>query len=107
MTLTHLSWIIGLANPASALLVGPCLAWLLRARPPAVRRRAQIVGWCLLAVAQLAFLAFGFAGGYAGFQFAQPMMIPISAANFAVAWFLTRPDGTVVDAEGHIQPRRR
>lgn len=88
MTLTAtLAWIIGLANPASALLVGPALAsWV----GPARARRLQGVGWVVLGIAQVCFLAFGFAAQLDGFRFAQPLMIPIAALNFGVWWAVGR-----------------
>jgi len=51
-----LSWVIGLANPVSAALVGPALARVL-ARFGGGRwvLRAQGTGWLVLAIAQLAF----------------------------------------------------
>jgi hypothetical protein len=94
-TLTHeqliiLSWIIGMANPASAWLVGPFLAWLLRRRSPAARRRVSLAGWLVLGVAQVAFLAFGFGSGFLGFRYAQPLMIPISLLNFVAVYWLAK-----------------
>ncbi|WP_460406548.1 hypothetical protein [Actinophytocola sediminis] len=85
-----LSWVIGLANPISAALVGPALARLLT-RLGVTRWifRAQGAGWLVLAIAQLAFLTFGYAAGFPGFQYAQPLMIPIAGLNF-LAWLLTR-----------------
>jgi hypothetical protein len=80
MTLTAtLAWIIGLANPASALLVGPALGSRLG---PARARRVQGYGWALLGAAQALFLVFGFASQLDGFRYAQPLMIPIAAWNF-------------------------
>lgn len=79
--LNTMSWVIGLANPTSALLVGPFLGRLLGSR---YTRRAQGFGWLLLAVAQAAFLLFGFVSGFPGFKFAQPWMVPIALANFVV-----------------------
>jgi len=85
-----LSWVIGLANPVSAALVGPAFARLL-ARIGRGRWvvRAQGTGWLVLAVAQLAFLTFGYAAGFPGFKYAQPLMIPVAGLNF-VAWLLAR-----------------
>lgn len=88
--LAALSWLIGWCNPLSAVLVGPALAWVLTKLHvrPIVQRRVALVGWLVLGVAQIAFLVFGFGGGFPGFKFAQPLMIPISLANFAASWFL-------------------
>jgi hypothetical protein len=85
-----LSWVVGLANPISAALVGPALAAML-ARRGASRWvvRAQGTGWLVLAVAQLTFLTFGYAAGFPGFQYAQPLMIPVAGLNFAV-WLHAR-----------------
>lgn len=88
--LAVLSWVIGLANPIAAMLVGPALAGLLR-RCGITRWifRAQGTGWLVLATAQLAFLTFGYAAGYPGFKYAQPVMIPVAALNF-LAWLHAR-----------------
>lgn len=83
-----LSWVIGLANPISAALVGPAFAAALTRRGLARWTiRAQATGWLVLAIAQCAFLTFGYASGYAGFQYAQPLMIPVAAINY-LAWLL-------------------
>lgn len=85
-----LSWVIGLANPVSAALVGPAFARLLsRSGGDRWVVRAQGTGWLVLAVAQLAFLTFGYAAGFPGFKYAQPLMIPVAGLNF-VAWLLAR-----------------
>lgn len=85
-----LSWVIGLANPISAALVGPAFAAVL-ARSGRVGWifRAQGTGWLVLAVAQMTFLTFGYAAGFPGFKYAQPLMIPVAGLNFA-AWLLAR-----------------
>lgn len=85
-----LSWVIGLANPVSAALVGPAFARVL-ARFGRARWvfRAQGTGWLVLAVAQVAFLTFGYTAGFPGFKYAQPLMIPVAGLNF-VAWLLAR-----------------
>lgn len=88
--LVILSWVIGMANPASAWLVGPFLAWLLRHRSPAARRRVGLAGWLVLGVAQAAFLVFGFGSGFLGFRYAQPLMIPISVLNFVAVFWLAK-----------------
>lgn len=77
-----LAWVIGICNPLSALLVGP---WL--ARRASWARKAQGYGWALLALAQVAFLAFGFASQLDGFRYAQPFMIPLAALNFWAWWY--------------------
>lgn len=81
-----LAWVIGICNPLSALLVGP---WL--ARRVSWARKAQGFGWALLALAQVAFLAFGFASQLDGFRYAQPLMIPLAAFNFWAWWSSRRP----------------
>lgn len=86
--LDFMSWIIGVANPLSALLVGTTLALLLSGRPR-LALWCSGVGWLVLLVAQVTFLAFGFKSGFPGFKFGQPMMIPIAAGNF-VCWLLLR-----------------
>lgn len=89
-TLELLSWVIGLANPLSAALVGPAFAALLTRL--GVSRwvfRAQGTGWLVLAIAQVAFLTFGYAAGFPGFKYAQPLMIPVAGLNFLV-WLLAR-----------------
>jgi hypothetical protein len=83
-----MSWIIGIANPLSALLVGTALALLLSRRPRLALWCAG-VGWLVLLIAQVTFLTFGFKSGFPGFRFAQPLMIPVAAANF-VCWVLLR-----------------
>jgi hypothetical protein len=88
-----LAWIIGICNPLSALLVGP---WL--ARRVAWARKAQGVGWALLALAQVAFLAFGFASQLDGFRFAQPLMIPLALMNFAAWLSMRRPSARSAEA---------
>lgn len=88
-----LAWVIGICNPLSALLVGP---WL--ARRVSWARKAQGFGWALLALAQVAFLAFGFASQLDGFRYAQPLMIPLAALNFW-AWFQAIPNRRVRRAE--------
>jgi hypothetical protein len=86
--LDALSWVIGLANPISAVLVGPAFAATLTRRGLARWIiRAQATGWLVLAIAQGAFLTFGYASGYPGFQYAQPLMIPVAAINY-LAWLL-------------------
>jgi hypothetical protein len=87
--LVALSWLIGIANCTSAILVGPMLAWLLQGHSEWIRR-AQGVGWLVLFAGQAAFWIFGFKSGFPGFQYAQPWMIPISFGNFTV-WWLNRP----------------
>lgn len=87
-TLDLMSWIIGIANPLSALLVGTALTLLLSNRPR-LALWCSGIGWLVLLVAQLTFLAFGYTSGFPGFKFGQPLMIPIAAANF-VAWILLR-----------------
>lgn len=87
-TLDLMSWIIGIANPLSALLVGTTLALLLTAHPR-LALWCSGLGWLVLLIAQVTFLAFGFESGFPGFKYGQPAMIPIAAANF-VAWILLR-----------------
>jgi hypothetical protein len=86
--LNLMSWIIGIANPLSALLVGTSLALLLSDQPR-LALWCSGVGWLVLLIAQITFLAFGFKSGFPGFRFGQPAMIPIAAANF-VCWVLLR-----------------
>jgi hypothetical protein len=88
--LVLLSWVIGMANPVSAWLVGPFLGWLMRRRASAARRVATLTGWLVLGVAQTAFLMFGFASGFLGFRYAQPLMIPISLLNFVAVYWLSK-----------------
>jgi hypothetical protein len=75
----QLSWIIGLGNPITALMVGPTVAtfW-----GPVPSRRVTTIGWLALFVTQLTFLAFGYASGYVAFRVAQPCMLPIAAWNY-------------------------
>lgn len=87
--LEWMTWLIGVGNPLSALLTGPALQRL--GAPPHAVRRAQGVGWAVLAVAQVAFLAFGLASGLAGFRIAQPTMLLVAAVNFACWWSLRPP----------------
>lgn len=79
-TLDLMSWIIGIANPLSALLVGAALALLLSSRPR-LALWCTSIGWLVLLIAQLTFLGFGFKSGFPGFRFAQPAMILVAAAN--------------------------
>lgn len=83
-----MSWVIGIANPLSALLVGTSLSLLLASRPR-LALWCSGIGWLVLLVAQFTFLAFGYKAGFPGFKFGQPLMIPVAAANF-VAWLLLR-----------------
>jgi hypothetical protein len=104
-----LAWIIGAANPMSALLVGPALGRKIGERRA---RRAQGVGWALLAISQVTFLAFGFASKLDGFRYAQPLMIPIAAFNFYVWWCAGRnrsggPGGKLVSLRQPPRARRR
>jgi len=87
--LNLMSWIIGIANPLSALLVGAALALLL-SHHPRLALWATIAGWLVLLIAQLTFLAFGYRSGFPGFKFGQPMMIPVAAANLAASVLLRR-----------------
>ena len=75
----QLSWVIGIGNPVTALMVGPTIATFFG---PAPSRRVTNAGWVTLFVTQLTFLAFGFASGYLAFKIAQPLMIPVSAWNY-------------------------
>lgn len=93
--LVALSWVIGMANPASAWLVGPFLAWLMRRRTPTARRVVTLAGWTVLGVAQTAFLMFGFSSGFLGFRYAQPLMIPISILNFVAVYWLAKRSSDV------------
>jgi hypothetical protein len=86
--LNLMSWIIGIGNPLSALLVGTALALPLSGRPR-LALWCSGIGWLVLLVAQLTFWAFGYTSGFPGFKFGQPLMIPIAAANFA-CWILLR-----------------
>lgn len=94
MDLNTLSWIIGSANPLSAVMVGPALVWFLQWRHGeqgiARARQIQAWGWLVLGVGQSAFLAFGYMSKYPGFQIAQPFMIPAAALNLLAWWFLGR-----------------
>lgn len=79
-----LAWVVGCANPISATCTGPLLTRMgVSAR---LARRAQGVGWAVLAVGQMAFLTFGLVSGLSGFRFAQPLMILVAGANFLVWW---------------------
>lgn len=80
-----LSWVIGVANPVSALLVGPALAtWLRNRQHSRLVEVCQGGGWAILGIAQAAFFWFGVVSQLDGFRFAQPMMIVIAALNFVV-----------------------
>lgn len=76
---TVLSWIIGLGNPLTALMVGPTILTFWGPEPSG---RVIRIGWIALFLTQATFLAFGFASGYLAFKVAQPLMIPISAWNY-------------------------
>ncbi len=84
-----LSWVIGVANCTSGILVGPLLATVLRrfGAPPKVIMLAQGLGWLVLFAGQGTFWLFGFRSGFPGFMYAQPIMIPIAGGNFAV-WLI-------------------
>lgn len=85
-TLDLMSWVIAGCNVASALLVGPALALVIKRRPGWLVW--VILGWFLLAVGQVTFVLFGFKSGYPGFKYLQVGMIPIAAANFAASIYL-------------------
>lgn len=74
-----LSWVIGIGNPVTALMVGPTIATIWG---PVPSRRATTLGWVALFVTQLTFLAFGFSSHYAAFRVAQPCMLPIALWNY-------------------------
>jgi hypothetical protein len=95
--LDGMSVAIASGNVAAGVLIGPAVVVLRRAvyRRRCGRdlsesylyawsRQAQGIGWAALFVAQVTLVAFGFGGGYFGFQFIQPAMIVIAGANFAV-----------------------
>lgn len=75
----ELSWVIGLGNPLTALMVGPTV---LTFWGPVLSARVVRLGWLALFFTQGTFLVFGFVSGYMAFKVAQPLMIPISAWNY-------------------------
>jgi hypothetical protein len=81
-----LSWVIGIANPLSAALVGPLLVLLLDADRAG---RWQLVGWLILFIGQTTFLAFGLISDLPGFKYAQPAMIVVAGLNFTL-WLMHR-----------------
>jgi hypothetical protein len=95
--LDAMSVAIASGNVAAGVLIGPAAVVLRRAVYRhrcggdlsesylyAWSRQAQGIGWAVLFAAQGTLVAFGFTAGYPGFQFVQPLMIPVAAANFGV-----------------------
>lgn len=98
-----LSWIIGLGNPITALMVGPTVLTLFGPRPA---DRVVKLGWVALFATQLTFLAFGFASGYLAFKVAQPLMIPVSAWNYHLTvarWAVRRREQLRVDGTRSLE----
>jgi hypothetical protein len=93
-TLELLAWIIGFGNPLAATLHGPALArWLTRTGRHHLVEPAQGTAWAVLFATQCTFLAFGIISALGGFRWAQGLMIPVAALNFAV-WWKYRPSAS-------------
>lgn len=87
------SWLAATGNVGSMLLVGPMLTVLMRRLDWSRLRMLVIglIGWCLLFAAQLImWRVFGYQAGYPGFEYLQPMALPISLGNFLASLYLTR-----------------
>jgi hypothetical protein len=99
-TLWMMSWIIGVANPLSAALVGPILIVLSKKFnwSDRIAITGEIIGWIIVFAAQLTFMIFGFKSDMPGFKYAQPCMILVAAVNLWLKLYVLRPKVAVQDA---------
>lgn len=94
--LNLVSWLISAGNVSSAVLTGPGMMLVLRARritEPRKVLRVTLIGWGVLFAAQALFWWFGYKSGYPGFKYVQPWMILVAAVNVASSMHLILGSG--------------
>jgi hypothetical protein len=91
--LNNMSFVAASGNVMSMLLVGPMLVLLMRRLKWSNKQILAIglIGWTALFIAQVVmWRVFGYAAGYPGFKYIQPLALPISFGNFLASMWLTK-----------------
>lgn len=88
-----MSIVAAIGNVTSMALVGPMAVLAMRRLGWTNRRMlvTALLGWTALFVAQIVMAGvFGYAAGFPGFKFIQPLTLPLSFGNFLASMWLTK-----------------